>query len=91
MAERQTLARPYAEAVFHKAQESNALQAWSDMLKLLAQVVADEQIGILVDDPEIGHDRLTGLIINICGDNINADGVNFSDTGLSIILHCQTF
>lgn len=77
MAERQTIARPYAEAVFQRAQDSKALQAWSDMLKLLAQVVADEQIGDLMADPDLSHERLTGLIVNVCGEGINADGTNF--------------
>lgn len=76
MAERQTIARPYAEAVFQRAQDNDVLQAWSDMLKLLAQVIADEQIVNLIKDPDLGHDRLTGLIVNVCGEGIDADGTN---------------
>ena len=76
MAERQTIARPYAEAVFQMAGEQDALPAWSDMLKLLAQIVADEQMNTLIDDPDLSHERLAGLIVNICGDHINTDGIN---------------
>jgi F-type H+-transporting ATPase subunit delta len=77
MAERLTIARPYAEAVFHRAQDNDVLQTWSDMLKLLAQIIADEQIGNLIKDPDLSHERLTGLIVNVCGEGINADGTNF--------------
>lgn len=77
MAERQTLARPYAEAVFSKAEEGSALQSWSDMLKLLAQIVSDEQVGGLIDDPDVGDDRLVGLIVNVCGEHIDTEGTNF--------------
>ena len=49
MAEAVTIARPYAVAVFRLAKEKNALVKWSDMLALLAAVVADPQMRTLID------------------------------------------
>ncbi|HEB67503.1 MAG TPA: F0F1 ATP synthase subunit delta, partial [Gammaproteobacteria bacterium] len=36
MAEKSTLARPYANAVFRLAREQGDLKKWSDMLQLIA-------------------------------------------------------
>ena len=41
MAEISTIARPYAQAVFDLAKEQKQLQAWSETLSLLSQVVDD--------------------------------------------------
>ena len=38
MAESVTIARPYAQAVFRLARESNSLAAWSDRLQRLATI-----------------------------------------------------
>jgi len=53
MAEPVTIARPYAEAAFRLAREQNALPAWSDALVLINAVVADAQIAVLIDDPNV--------------------------------------
>jgi len=40
-----TIARPYAEAVFARAEETGKLDAWSDMLSFLTKVVKDPTCG----------------------------------------------
>ena len=77
MAEKQTTARPYAEAVFALAQERNALKAWSEMLTLLAAVVKDGNIQRLANDPRVARTRLLGLLLDIGGKNLSAEGVSF--------------
>ncbi len=77
MAEKQTAARPYAEAVFALAQEHNALKAWSEMLTLLAAVARDERIQRLAGDPRIERARLFALLLDIGGKNLTAEGANF--------------
>lgn len=77
MAEAKTLARPYAEAVFGLARERDELQRWSDMLGLVADVVADDRIASLIDDPRVTTEHLTGLLLDVCGDHLNEDGKNF--------------
>ena len=44
MAERTTIARPYADAAFETAREANELPAWSEMLKLAEAIATDERM-----------------------------------------------
>ena len=77
MAEIETLARPYAEAVFALAREQQALPQWAQMLSLLAEIADDERIAALVVDPRVSAEQLTGLLLDIGGANLNEDGKNF--------------
>lgn len=76
MAEKTTLARPYAEAVFALAKENNTLAAWSQMLKIAALIVTDDRIQRLIDDPRVARERLVGLFLGIAGDALNRDAAN---------------
>ncbi|MFP3874255.1 MAG: F0F1 ATP synthase subunit delta, partial [Thiohalophilus sp.] len=42
MAEKSTIARPYAQAAFDLAQQQGKLKEWSEMLHWLAAVAADD-------------------------------------------------
>lgn len=77
MAETRTTARPYAEAAFATAQARNALPRWSEMLALMAAVASDERVAELERDPTIGRERLTKLVLDICGPRLDDDGANF--------------
>lgn len=74
--ERATLARPYAEALAKLAADSGAWAAWSDRLALLAAVTADSQMRALVANPALNSDRLTELVLSVCGDRLGAEGSN---------------
>jgi len=76
MAEKTTIARPYAQAVFDVAREQGALQAWSDMLALCAAVAADEQVARLIESPRLTAERLAGFFIDVCADGLNDKGRN---------------
>lgn len=76
MAERQTLARPYAEAIFKLAQEQDRMQAWSDGLGFIAAVLADEAMLVVLDQPEIENDRFIALIKDICGEHMDEQAQN---------------
>jgi len=67
MAERKTLARPYAEAVFQMAQERTELKAWGDMLDLAAAISSDEQMKAVLHNPQVGRDAITGLFESVIG------------------------
>jgi len=67
MAERLTLARPYAEAIFQLAQSDNALAQWSDVLQSLALIASDEQMQDIISNPETDDEALFGLIVSITG------------------------
>jgi F-type H+-transporting ATPase subunit delta len=76
MAERLTLARPYAEAVFKLAKERKRLGEWHDLLSLLAIVMRDERIVRVVINPEVEDDRVLALMKDICGAKLDEQGEN---------------
>jgi len=77
MAEITTIARPYAEAVARLAKEGNSWKAWSDMLVLATQVAADPQISALAANPGVASKQVADVIVAVCGDRLNAEGINF--------------
>ncbi|MFV1996674.1 MAG: F0F1 ATP synthase subunit delta [Acidiferrobacterales bacterium] len=76
MAERQTLARPYAEAVFKLAQEQDRLQAWSDSLGFMAAVMADKGMQSVLDRPDLENERFVALIKDICAGRMDQQAEN---------------
>lgn len=77
MAERTTLARPYAEAVFSLAKEKNRLAAWSDLLQMISVVVMDDAMTTIIDDPDVAREKILEITADLCGDSIDEQGVNF--------------
>ncbi len=74
--ERATLARPYAKAIFELALQQDALQAWSDILKLVAMVVKNPQMQNLLDHPKVSNADKVTLISDICSDIMTPLGKN---------------
>lgn len=77
MAEKQTLARPYAEAVFELAQARDALKPWSEMLAFVTAVAADESMQRLAADPRVDRARFRELFLDVCGKHLDDAGANF--------------
>jgi len=77
MAEKTTIARPYAQAVFELAQQGKELPRWSEMLGLAAAVVADDRVHGLIGNPRVSKDELTKLLLSICGDHLSQEAQNF--------------
>ena len=48
-----TIARPYAEAIFARAVETDKLDLWSDMLELLASAAQDPALAGLIASGEL--------------------------------------
>jgi len=76
MAEKTTIARPYAQAVFDLAQSRKELPRWSDMLQLAAAVAADERMAELFGNPRLDKAEVTKLFLDICGDKLSDLGQN---------------
>jgi F-type H+-transporting ATPase subunit delta len=76
MAERETLARPYARAAFELAHAEGSLPHWSEMLELAAAISSDPQVLDLVGDPRVSADDLSGLVIAAAGSGLDASGAN---------------
>ena len=77
MAEPVTIARPYAEAVFKLATESNALAVWSDAIANIDRVVADSRVQACISDPKVSAQQLEGLVLGVVGDKLSGDARNF--------------
>ncbi|VAX11033.1 ATP synthase delta chain [hydrothermal vent metagenome] len=77
MAEKSTIARPYAQAAFDLAKDKNDLKSWSEMLALAAMIVSDEQVHRLIGNPEVSKDDLVELILNVAGEGLDTVGRNF--------------
>ena len=77
MAERATIARPYAKAAFAVARERNALPAWSKTLQIAAALVADERVDALITSPNVSTDQLVDLFSNLSGTGPDDEVRNF--------------
>jgi F-type H+-transporting ATPase subunit delta len=71
-----TLARPYAEALFARAQETASLDAWSETLELLAAVAQDAAMAEAISDPLLDRADLCQLILDIGGDKLGGEAQN---------------
>jgi F-type H+-transporting ATPase subunit delta len=71
-----TIARPYAEAVFDRAEESGKLDDWSEMLSFLATVVESKELAAVVGNPLVEQEALVSLLLEIAGDKVDQEGGN---------------
>ena len=77
MAERATIARPYAKAAFDFARAAHTFAEWSQGLGLSAEIVADARVAALVKDPERTPADIAGFIIGIAEPKLDAGMQNF--------------
>ncbi len=69
MAERSTLARPYARAVFEMAGDNaSERQAWSERLARIAEVVQVPQLHSLLSHPSVSAEQLSDIVLEAAGD-----------------------
>ena len=67
MAEKATIARPYAKAAFAHAREQNNLPRWSEALGLASAVVNDARVARLLGNPRVTPEELVNLLVEIAG------------------------
>jgi F-type H+-transporting ATPase subunit delta len=67
MAEKVTIARPYAKAAFDYARDHTNFAAWSQLLMTAAAAVADERVAKLLTSPRVAPADLAGMIAEIAG------------------------
>jgi len=80
MAEKATIARPYARAAFEYAQSQGRLAPWSDALAVAATVVSDEAVVGLLNHPRVTPAQLVEIIADIGGARVDASARNFIAT-----------
>lgn len=76
MAEKSTIARPYAEAAFQMAHAKGQLKEWSAMLQAAAMITADPGMQSLIGNTSISKEQLAELIIGVAGKVMTAQGGN---------------
>ena len=77
MADKTTIARPYAKAAFAEARADSMLGAWSEALHTAATVVDDPRVHSLLDDPHVTPAQLAKLVLDIAGAGLGEHGRNF--------------
>jgi F-type H+-transporting ATPase subunit delta len=75
MADRLTVARPYARAAF--AQAGSNLGAWSGALGRAAAAVGDARVRALFGSPKVSAQQLAGLVADVAGPSLDQNGRNF--------------
>lgn len=74
MAERATIARPYAKAAFAYARDQGKLEQWSDWLGTASAVVTSEEFEKLEGSPGVSSQQLRDVVGDICGERLDENG-----------------
>lgn len=84
MADTETLARPYAQAIYDLALESKALDAWLDGLNVAAAVAEDQTVQTFIGDPVTSDANLLATLTKLM-DGIDGAAVFSSDNGSNLL------
>jgi F-type H+-transporting ATPase subunit delta len=77
MAEKTTIARPYAKAAFHEAQADKDLGRWSETLRAAATAVRDPRVHELLGSPSVSGEELAQFVMDVTGAALDEHGQNF--------------
>ena len=77
MADKSTIARPYAKAAFEEARARGRLGPWSEALRTAAAVVGDPRVEALLGNPRVTPEELAALVSEIAGPQLDEEGRNF--------------
>ncbi len=80
MADKTTIARPYAKAAFAEARADSMLGAWSEALHTAVRVVTDPRVESLLGDPHVTPQQLAKLVLDLAGSGLGVHGRNFVQT-----------
>ncbi len=70
-------ARPYAKALFAKAQQHNRINDVAVWLHALADVFARDKVVKLLADPRVGNEKIVDECLRVLGDKISDEDKNF--------------
>jgi F-type H+-transporting ATPase subunit delta len=80
MADKITVARPYARAAFEEARARKVLGPWSESLQRAAAVVKDPRVQNLLGNPAVTNAELAEFVIDLAGPELDEQGRNFVQT-----------
>jgi len=72
VAERATIARPYAKAAFEYARDADDFAGWSQALKTAGEIVADPRVAALIKNPALRPADLANLITDVAAAKFDA-------------------
>jgi len=72
MAEKLSIALPYAQAVFALAREAGQLAGWSDTLHVAGCAVTDEALARMIDAPATDDAVVVDIIADVCKQAVSA-------------------
>ncbi|KOR32725.1 hypothetical protein TI05_05420 [Achromatium sp. WMS3] len=78
-------ARPYAEAILSRANETDTLDRWSETLSLLSNIMQSPEITNLITNPKFSTEQIQTALIEIGDGYLNEEGQNL----LKILVHNQ--
>ncbi len=71
MAEKSTIARPYAQAIFDLAAANKQFSQWSENLALASAVAQDSGMQGVIGNPRLSNAQLVDLFLGVCGDKFD--------------------
>ena len=71
-----TIARPYAEAAFARARETNTVGAWTEGLELLAAVAEEPTMADQISNRNVPRERVRDLILDVGSGVLSDDMAN---------------
>jgi F-type H+-transporting ATPase subunit delta len=77
MAEKMTIARPYAKAIFECARESQKTIEWAEVLWILSEVSKNKEVHALLREDSISLEDMTELFLSVCKSNLGEPLHNF--------------
>ena len=77
MAEKTTIARPYAKAAFQEAQGDKDLAPWSETLRAAATAVRDPRVHELLGSPSVSGEDLAQFVMGVTGPALDEHRQNF--------------
>jgi F-type H+-transporting ATPase subunit delta len=80
MADRATIARPYARAAFAHARDARDFAPWSKLLGAVAEAAADPRVARLIGHPQVTDEQMIELLDAVSGKAAGESGRNFLGT-----------
>ena len=71
-----TIARPYAEAVFDRARESEQLDNWAAALELLSVLASNPDMARQISNPNVPRDRVRDMLLELGADALPVEAKN---------------
>lgn len=76
MSDLTTAARPYARAVFERAEQSGKLGEWSDMLGFMSGIASNDQVVELLASPRMAKQSGADAFIKLADGKLNKEAEN---------------